>query len=97
MTASDDPVGYAAHAPDNDTDVITPTAALSSFPYVQEQAMRALRHFYDLLGDREIDQGPAVIMIEKYRTGVLWKLFMADPDFRTGLKRLGFFSCQKAR
>ncbi len=102
MTASDDPVGYAAHAPGNDTGVITLTAALSSFPYVPEQAMRALRHFYDLLGDRiktylVIDQGLAVIMIENYRTELLWKLFVTDPDVRTGLKRLGFFSCQKAR
>ncbi len=83
MTASDDPVGYAAHAPDNDTGVITPSAALSSFPHAPEQAMRALRHFCHVLG-------PAVIMIENYRTGLLWKLFMADPDVRTGLKRLGF-------
>ena len=36
----------------NDAGVITPTAALSSFPYAPEQAMRALRHFYDVLGDR---------------------------------------------
>jgi hypothetical protein len=31
-------------------------------------------------------------MIENYRSGLLWKLFMADPDVRTGLKRLGFAS-----
>jgi len=52
LTASDDPAGYAAHAPDNDNGVISPTAALSSFPYAPEQAMRALRHFHDSLGDR---------------------------------------------
>ncbi|HEX3494264.1 MAG TPA: glucoamylase family protein, partial [Methylocella sp.] len=39
-----------------------------------------------------IDQGPIVIMIENYRTGLLWKLFMSDPDVRTGLARLGFSS-----
>jgi len=39
-----------------------------------------------------IDQGPIVAMIENFRTGLLWKLFMADPDVRTGLKRLGFES-----
>jgi len=115
LTASDDPEGYAAHVPDNDNGVITPTAALSSFPYAPEQAMRALRHFYDVVGDRiwgrfgftdafsethdwyaktylAIDEGPIVIMIENYRSGLLWKLFMADPDVRTGLKRLGFSS-----
>jgi hypothetical protein len=52
LTASDDPAGYAAHSPTNDTGVITPTAALSSFPFVPEEAMRALRHFHDGLGAR---------------------------------------------
>ena len=37
-----------------------------------------------------IDQGPIVIMIENYRTGLLWDLFMADTDVRAGLTRLGF-------
>jgi hypothetical protein len=32
--------------------VISPTAALSSFPYAPEHAIRALRHFYYDLGDR---------------------------------------------
>ena len=52
LTASDDPLGYRAHAPDRDLGVIAPTAALSSFPYAPEHAMRALRHFYHDLGDR---------------------------------------------
>jgi hypothetical protein len=52
LTASDDHQGYAAHAPDNDLGVISPTAALSSFPYTPEESMRALRHFYEVLGDR---------------------------------------------
>lgn len=52
LTASDEPGGYSAHAPDNDNGVITPTAALSSFPYAPEQSMAALRHFYEDLGDR---------------------------------------------
>lgn len=115
LTASGDPAGYAAHAPDHDNGVISPTAALSSFPYTPEQAMRALRHFHDRLGDRiwgrfgftdafseshdwyaktylAIDEGPIVIMIENHRSGLLWELFMADPDVRTGLKRLAFSS-----
>ena len=37
-----------------------------------------------------IDQGPIVIMIENYRTGLLWKLFMSIPEVQTGLRRLGF-------
>ena len=51
LTASDNHQGYAAHSPDNDLGVITPTAALSSMPYTPEYSMDALRHFYYLLGD----------------------------------------------
>ncbi len=39
-----------------------------------------------------IDQGPIVAMIENYRSGLLWSLFMQDPDVATGLRRLGFRS-----
>src|SRR4051812_4070807 len=39
-----------------------------------------------------IDEGPIVVMIENYRTGLLWKLFMNIPDIQNGLKRLGFQS-----
>lgn len=36
-----------------------------------------------------IDQLPIVCMIENYRSGLLWKLFMADADVRRGLERAG--------
>ncbi len=39
-----------------------------------------------------IDQGPMIVMIENFRTGLLWKLFMSVPEVRTGLRRLGFSS-----
>jgi hypothetical protein len=52
LTASDNDKGYSAHSPTNDRCVIAPTAALSSFPYAPEAAMRAMRHFHDDLGDR---------------------------------------------
>lgn len=39
-----------------------------------------------------ISQGPIVIMIENYRTGLLWKLFMKNPEIQIGLKKLGFNS-----
>ncbi len=39
-----------------------------------------------------IDQGPIVVMIENYRSGLLWKLFMQIPDVQNGLKKLGFGS-----
>jgi len=37
-----------------------------------------------------IDQGPIINMIENYRSGLLWKLFMKDEDVLNGLKKLGF-------
>lgn len=39
-----------------------------------------------------IDQGPIIVMIENYRTGLMWKLFMQIPDVQNGLKKLGFKS-----
>jgi hypothetical protein len=39
-----------------------------------------------------IDEGPIVVMIENYRTGLIWKLFMQIPEIQNGLKRLGFQS-----
>jgi len=39
-----------------------------------------------------IDQGPIIIMIENYRSGLLWRLFMSCPDIQNGLRRLGFES-----
>ena len=75
--------------------------------------MKALRHFYDDLGDKiwgkygfvdafnetkgwyaksylAIDEGPIVVMIENYRSGLLWKLFMSAPEIQKGLNKLGF-------
>jgi hypothetical protein len=113
ITASDDADGYDAHAPSHDNGTISPTAALSSFPYAPEAAMRALRHFLkkkklwgrygftDAFNEARgwtaetylaIDQGPIVVMIENYRTGLLWKLFMAVPEVQRGLRKLGFTS-----
>jgi len=37
-----------------------------------------------------IDQGPIIVMIENYRTGLLWRLFMSCPEIREGLRILGF-------
>ena len=115
LTSGDTPGGYAAHAPDNDLGVITPSAALSSFPYAPRESMAALRHFYHDLGDRiwgrygfvdgfseqhgwyadtflAIDQGPIIVMIENYRSGLLWRLFMGIPEIQIGLRKLGFRS-----
>jgi hypothetical protein len=115
LTASDNQSGYSAHSPTNDLGVISPTAAVSSIPYIPEQSMAAIRHFYYMLGDRlwgpygfydafnvtagwwgtsyiSIDQGPIVVMIENYRTGLIWNLFMSCPEVQNGLKKLEFQS-----
>ncbi|HEX6915055.1 MAG TPA: glucoamylase family protein [Chitinophagaceae bacterium] len=115
LTASDTYDGYNAFSPSNDFGTITPTAALSAFPYTPEYSMKALRHFYYDLGNRiwseygftdafnetknwyakshlAIDQGPIIVMIENYRSGLMWKLLMSCPEVQHGLKKLGFTS-----
>ena len=113
LTASDGNQGYYAHSPTADRGVITPTAAISSFPYTPVESMEALKFFYYVLGDRlwgeygfydafdlteawtadsylAIDQGPIIVMIENYRSGLLWSLFMSAPEVKAGLTKLGF-------
>ena len=36
------------------------------------------------------DQGPIIVMIENYRSGLLWDLFMSSEEVRAGLHALGF-------
>jgi len=37
-----------------------------------------------------INQGPTVLMIENYRSGLIWKLFMSRPEVRKGMEAAGF-------
>lgn len=113
LTASDDPGGYLAHEPLNDDGVITPSAALSSFPYTPAASMKALKFFYYKLGDKlwkeygfidafrlddpwfansflAIDQGPVIVMVENYRSGLIWGLLTGCPEIKAGLLKLGF-------
>ncbi len=113
LTASDDPFGYSAHEPNNDNGTITPTAALSSFPYTPEESMAAFKNFYYNYGESlwgsygfrdafnpsndwtassyiAIDQGPIIVMIENYRSGLLWNLFMSNPEIQPMLDAIGF-------
>ena len=117
LTSSYSTVGYAGHAPtmERDLGVISPTAALSSFPYTPKESLAAMKYwygnlknklwgpygFYDAFSEQSnwflphylaIDQGPIVVMMENYRTGLLWNLFMSCPEIKTGLKKLGFSS-----
>ncbi|HQN98351.1 MAG TPA: glucoamylase family protein [Bacteroidales bacterium] len=114
LTASDDPDGYLAHAPhtSNDNGTISPTAALSSFPYTPTESMKALKYFYrnlpktwgyygfyDAFNQKRnwwatsylaIDEGPILVMIENYRSALLWNLFMENPEINSALQAIGF-------
>ncbi len=37
-----------------------------------------------------IDQGPQIVMIENYRSKLLWNLFTSCPEVKDGMKKLGF-------
>jgi hypothetical protein len=37
-----------------------------------------------------IDQGPAIVMMENFRSKMFWKLFMGNSDIQRGLTALGF-------
>lgn len=37
-----------------------------------------------------IDQGPIIIMIENYRSQLLWRMFTQSADVKSGLRKLGF-------
>ncbi|WP_114784512.1 glucoamylase family protein [Botryobacter ruber] len=52
LTSSYSPNGYAGHSPTHDLGVISPTAALSSYPYTPEESMKVIRHLYEDLGDK---------------------------------------------
>jgi len=112
LTSSYSIDGYAGHRPGNDLGVISPTAALASFPYTPKESMKMLKNLYKnhdtLIGKYgpydafslqdnwflprylAIDQGPIPVMIENYRSGLIWNLFMKNEDVKNGLKKLGF-------
>jgi hypothetical protein len=114
LTASDGPEGYNPNAPDKEDDhgIMTPTGALSSFPYTPEASMAALKHFYrdegswhwGIYGPRDafnahehwvspiymgLNQAPITVMIENYRTGLIWKWFMSNPEIAPMLVKAG--------
>jgi len=47
LTSSYSPKGYSGHRPDRDIGVISPTAALASYPYTPEASMKMIRFLYD--------------------------------------------------
>jgi hypothetical protein len=60
-------------------------------PYGYYDAFNPTAGWYDseYLG---IDQGPIVLMIENFRSGLVWNYIMKDLIIQHGLKRLGFFN-----
>lgn len=57
--------------------------------------------FYDAFNEKRnwwassylaIDQGPIILMIENYRTQLLWNLFMSNPEIQPMLDAVGFYS-----
>jgi hypothetical protein len=74
-------------------------AALDHFYYTLGTKIWGEYGFYDAFSEQNIwfpqrylaiDQGPIVVMIENYRTGLLWKLFMSADEIQNGLEHLGF-------
>lgn len=111
LTASYGEEGYSAHSPTNDRGIISPTAAMASFPYTPYYSMQMLlnltenhKSLYGALGFYDafcpatdwqsyqylaIDQGPIAVMLENYRSGLIWKLFMQIPEIQKGLQLAG--------
>ena len=112
LTSSYSMMGYAGHSPEDDLGVISPTAALASFPYTPVESMKFLKFLYEkhpeIIGEYgpydafsfqsdwmlprylAIDQLPIPVMIENYRTGLIWDLFMSAPEVQAGLGKLDF-------
>ena len=42
-----------------------------------------------------IDQGPIIAMIENARTGLCWRMFMANPEIAPTLKAIGWESTKQ--
>ena len=80
----------------------TPTesmAALKNFYRVHGERLWGTMGFKDAFNLREnwfansylaIDQGPIIVMIENYRSRLLWDLFMENPEIQPALDAIGF-------
>lgn len=73
--------------------------ALRHFYYVLGDKLWGPYGFYDAFNPGEgwwansylaIDQGPMVVMIENYRSGLCWGLFMSAPEVQEAMDKLGF-------
>ena len=73
--------------------------ALKSFYYIYGDKLWGTYGFYDAFNLSQnwyassyiaIDQGPIIDMIENYRSQLLWKNFMANPEIQPMLDAIGF-------
>jgi hypothetical protein len=71
LTASDTYNGYDAHSPTNDKGTITPTAALSSFPYTPEYSMKVIETFFYDLGIRSGVNTVLQMHLMKHKAGMV--------------------------
>jgi hypothetical protein len=74
-------------------------AAIRHFYFILGDRLWGPYGFYDAFDVTEdwwansniaINEGPIICMIENYRTGLLWNLFMSSPEVKQGLTKLGF-------
>ena len=74
-------------------------AALKFFYYKLGDRLWGEYGFYDAFSLKDgwfastylaIDQGPIIVMIENYRSSLLWNLFTSSPEIKTGMRSLGF-------
>lgn len=88
--------GFAAAVP------FVPGPALAALRYALDRYSDRILGPYGLTASLNLDQGffcpevfsigagPTVIAMENHRSGLIWRLFMADPIAQTALKRIGF-------
>ena len=86
--------------------VYTPEKSLDALRYFYSKGdtLFGKYGFYDAFSETDnwypqrylaIDQGPVPVMIENYRSQLLWNLFMSHKDVQEGLRKLGFESPQR--
>jgi len=96
ITASDGPAGYLPHEPNTrlDDGTMTPEASMAAFKHFYRDLGDRVWGIYGPIDAFNLDQNwfapiyiglnqaPIAVMIENYRTGLIWKLFMSDPEIQ---------------
>jgi len=99
-----DPTGVISPTAAVSSIVYTPKESISFMQYLKSNLNDKVwgkYGFYDAYSETEswypqrylaIDQGPMVVMIQNYKDGFMWNLFMQAPEIKDGLAKLGFKS-----